>query len=70
MPGFKLFVTRICLVNGDLHHHVHLLAKRGDDWCVCGVLVLHSEEWNRLCLVCEVVSIPIEHKRTLLAPAV
>lgn len=62
MPEFRAVVHRIQVVRGEQHYHVHLLAPRGDVWAVCGVLLLHSEEWARFSLVCEVVSIEIQNE--------
>ncbi len=64
MPRFRVTVTRAQIVNGDLHRHVHFLAKRGDAWAVCGVMVFHSSEWERFCLICEVTSIEVTDEPT------
>jgi hypothetical protein len=59
MTHFRALVYRVQNVAGNLHRHVHLLVKRGDDWAVCGVMVLHSAEWEQFGLICEVTSIGV-----------
>ena|GEM_PF-6093495 len=59
MNAFRVLVYRVQRIAGDLHRHVHLLIKRGGDWSVCGVLVLHSAEWEQFTLICEVVGIEV-----------
>ena len=60
MPNFRVIVLRTQIVNGTLHRHVHLLSKRGEDWCVVGVMILHPAEWDRFCLICEITEIEVK----------
>ena len=64
MPEFRLKIDYTQVVNGDTHYHLHLLAPRGDAWSVCGILLLHEEEWERFRLICEVVGIEISAHTT------
>jgi hypothetical protein len=68
MPNFRVIVVRKQVVNGSLHRHVHLLSRR-DGWCVVGVLILHPEEWNRFCLICEITEIEVKDESPLPADA-
>jgi hypothetical protein len=60
VPAFRIIIHRVQEVNGDLHRHLHLLSFHGGVWVIRGVIVLHSDEWERLRLICEVVSIEIK----------
>lgn len=59
MPEFCVRIFRIQQVNGDTHRHLHLLSRRNNDWSVCGVMILHSSEWGRFSLICEVCGIEV-----------
>jgi hypothetical protein len=60
MSTFRMIVFRIRTVNGEQHYDVHLLVRRDEIWAVCGVLLLHPDEWVTMRVICEVVGIPIE----------
>jgi len=60
MPGFRAVIHRVQVVNGETHHHLHLLSERAGCWSVCGILLLHPDEWARFNLICEVVGIEFQ----------
>jgi diadenosine tetraphosphate (Ap4A) HIT family hydrolase len=61
MPGFRVIVNRTQRVNGGMHYHCHLMARRYNTWALCGVMVLHEEEMDRMRLICEATSIEIKN---------
>jgi len=60
VPGFRLIVNRTQRVNGGLHYHCHLMARRHNTWALCGVMVLHEEEMDRMRLICEAACIEVK----------
>ena len=70
MPPFKLKLKHTRLVNGQPHYDVAMLAQRGDHLEVCGLLMLHANEWDALRLICEVVGIGIEVRDEAIPAAV
>jgi len=39
-------------VNGEVHHHVRVLAWRTDSWAVVGILQLQPSEWTAFARMC------------------
>ena len=53
MRRFRLCEHKRVTVDGEVHVHARLRARRGDDWAIVGVFQLREDEWQLLTEVCE-----------------
>jgi hypothetical protein len=50
-PIFRI-VVQAQNVNGAQNRHVRISVKRGDNWAVCGILMLQPAEWDTFHQLC------------------
>ena len=50
---FRLCEHKRVTVEGEVHVHARLRARRGWDWVVVGVFQVREDEWADLAEVCE-----------------